>query len=245
MDLIKVNVIGAQPLEACVDRRQHVLARETDIVGTWSHLHSALRREHKLIPPAFQPSTHNLFRPARGFKGHWYRINIRGVDEVDPALGGRVHDGEGRFLIALIPKRHRAEADFRDFQSSAAQSLDLHFAFSLASPTSCRLVVVFGCDLWRKAPTSWQLVGQPGSLPGRGYHRPGIPREGVPGSLSHWLGLLRARTVGCAHKWDLGLRSPATQSGNRALRRQPRRGAMFIVTDVDVDFLAPLGAPYS
>src|ERR1017187_9630020 len=53
-------------------------------------------------------------------------VGVGGVEEVDPALGGPVQDGDRRSLIALQAEGHRPQAQPGDLQAGPAESGVLH-----------------------------------------------------------------------------------------------------------------------
>ncbi|MEJ0067333.1 MAG: hypothetical protein WDM85_19615 [Caulobacteraceae bacterium] len=56
------------------------------------------------------------------------RVDVGGVEEVDPALGGRVHDRAADGLLALQAEGHGAEAEARNGKAGAAELGSLHDA---------------------------------------------------------------------------------------------------------------------
>ncbi len=67
VDLVQVDVICSQALEAGVDRAEDVFAREAAIVGAWAHLKIDLGGDHYLVSGSgkiFQGFADNFFTSA-------------------------------------------------------------------------------------------------------------------------------------------------------------------------------------
>ena len=54
VNLIEVDVVGAEPLQARFDRLDDVQARQADVVRTLTHASADFRREHDAMPPSLQ-----------------------------------------------------------------------------------------------------------------------------------------------------------------------------------------------
>src|SRR5258708_1072215 len=78
------------------------------------------------VPPAAQPAAEDLLgdSPRGQISAQW--VGVGRVEEVDTAFGGPVEDGPRGWLIALQSERHRAQAQPRDLQASAAKSGVFH-----------------------------------------------------------------------------------------------------------------------
>jgi len=90
-----------------------------------------------------KPSPDYLLGSPSGLQGHRDRVDICGVDEVDTALSGGVHDLERGLLVALITKGHCPEADLSHLKPSAPQPLDLHLAspYEMASSAAREIII--------------------------------------------------------------------------------------------------------
>ena len=81
-----------------------------------------LRREHDLLAPAAalrEPAADDLLGLAAA-------VAVGGVEEVDPALEGAVHDREAVGLARLRPEVHRAEAQRAHEQASTSEMAVVH-----------------------------------------------------------------------------------------------------------------------
>ena len=81
MDLIEIDVVGAESRQRRVDRRHDVLARQPAIVGVVAHRIEHLGRDHDLVArgEVTQRAAEDLFADADG-------IHVGGVEEVDAEL---------------------------------------------------------------------------------------------------------------------------------------------------------------
>ena len=57
-----------------------------------------------------QPSPDDLLGPTDGGEVSAQRVDVRGVEEIDSALGGGVQDGVALGLVALKTEGHGAKA---------------------------------------------------------------------------------------------------------------------------------------
>ena len=79
MNLIKVNVISAQPAKTAIHRVHQVLAREANVVGTLSCGDEPLGGDHEIVAMALHRLSDDLLR-VTGVVG------VGCVDEVDSVL---------------------------------------------------------------------------------------------------------------------------------------------------------------
>jgi hypothetical protein len=79
MDLVQVDPVGPQPLEALLDRIEDPAPRVAAPVGTLAHREVDLGGEHDVVTPSLERLSHDLLGLSRG-------IHVRGVDEVDPLI---------------------------------------------------------------------------------------------------------------------------------------------------------------
>src|SRR5262245_13798433 len=78
MNLIQVDVVGAQAFEAGVDLPQDVFARQTDVVWTVAHLSEHLGRNYNLLALG-----KILERTTQYFLAGAVGIDIGGVEEIN------------------------------------------------------------------------------------------------------------------------------------------------------------------
>src|SRR5215210_9286728 len=118
MDLVEVDVVGAEPSQALFALADYVVSREASIVGAISHGHAHLRGQEEIVSSARYRLTEYLL-------GLTPRVDVRGVEEVDPGVQAHVHlpfsttDVRGADLAeaALPAEGHRAEGKGRDEES--------------------------------------------------------------------------------------------------------------------------------
>jgi hypothetical protein len=109
VDLVEVNVVGAEPPEAVLALADYVVSRETSIVGSVSHRHPDLGGEEQIVSPPRDRLPEYLL-------GLTVRVDIRGVEEVDPGVQAHVnlspgpgHIRRADFAEAALPAEgHRA-----------------------------------------------------------------------------------------------------------------------------------------
>lgn len=77
VQIVDVDVIGAEPLQALVGRLQHPTPRQPAAIGIVAHGIGEFCREHPGVAIAGDGAADNFF-------GSTFRIGIRRVDEVDP-----------------------------------------------------------------------------------------------------------------------------------------------------------------
>ena len=82
MELVEVNVVGAQPAQARLDLGHDVIAAVAPVVGAVVHLPADFGRQHHLIALAGH-------RAAEQFLAATETIGVGGVEEVDTHVEGR------------------------------------------------------------------------------------------------------------------------------------------------------------
>ena len=127
MDLVEIDVMRAEPLQRGVDRLHDVLARQALGVGARPHLPMHLGRDDDVVALGVF-----LERPAEDLLARALRIDVGGVEEVDPALE-RLADERPRRLFLEHPFAplgravgHAAEADFRHLHAGLAELRGFH-----------------------------------------------------------------------------------------------------------------------
>ncbi|EDT42158.1 hypothetical protein BamMEX5DRAFT_2028 [Burkholderia ambifaria MEX-5] len=136
VQLVQVDIVGLQALEAAVERLGQVLAIElvafaADVARIVRLPRRArdLRREHDpvaLRTMLREPGADVLLRAALGVRLRRDRVHLRGVDQRD-ALPERVIDLlVGVALRILLAPRHRAETDQADLDARIAECAVFH-----------------------------------------------------------------------------------------------------------------------
>jgi len=117
VELVDVDVVGLQPLQARVERATDVERREPAVVRPVGHVAVQLGREHgALAPPSTrgEPVAHDLLGDATP---NPRAVHVGRVEEVDAVLVGGIHDDVGVGLRGLRAEVHGAEAETRDLQA--------------------------------------------------------------------------------------------------------------------------------
>jgi hypothetical protein len=117
MDLIEINILGAEPLQAGVDLGHDRLTRQALAIGAGSRPERAfgekdLRGDHDLVSP--RELAEQL---ADDPFGRSCRIAVRRVEEVDPQVDGALDDGTAIVLTQRpgmsagirVAERHASE----------------------------------------------------------------------------------------------------------------------------------------
>jgi hypothetical protein len=120
-DLVEVDPVGAEPPQRPVDRLDDPAAGGAAVVGVVVERQSDLGREHDVVAPPGQCLADDLL----GFAG---RVDVRGVDEVDPGLERAVDDPDRGVVIGVAggTEHHRAEAQLADGDPGPAQGAVVH-----------------------------------------------------------------------------------------------------------------------
>src|SRR5262245_15500700 len=103
-----------------------MFSRQSYVIRPRAHLHSAFRGQDEVVTLSIQPAPDNLLGLSACFKRNRYGIHIGRIDKSEARLGSLIHNAKGSFFIALPPKRHCAEANFRDLESSTPESFYFH-----------------------------------------------------------------------------------------------------------------------
>ncbi|CAM5663911.1 hypothetical protein SVIOM74S_09899 [Streptomyces violarus] len=129
VDLVEVDVVGAEPGEALVELAEDGLAGQSAAVGPGAHPAVHLRREHDLVTAGevAQGPADDLLAGAVG-------VDVRRVEEVDPRLD-RLPDQRARGLLVegpLVPAPvrqavgHAPQTDPRHVQARRTELHVLH-----------------------------------------------------------------------------------------------------------------------
>ena len=132
VDLVEVDIVGAEPLQAGLDRIHDVPTRGAAIVRALAHGAGRLGGEHDIraLPARI------AHRRAGDRLAEAFGINICGVDEIDPRIERSRDEGIGHRLVeladsgpeALAAEGHGAETEFGDEQARPAEGVVTHGA---------------------------------------------------------------------------------------------------------------------
>ena len=105
VDLVEVDVVGAQAAQAVLDLADDPAARVAAHVRVVAHRRVDLGGQHHVVAPAGQRLADDLL----GLAG---RVDVGGVDEVDPRVERAVDDPDRVVVVGVAPvaEHHRAEA---------------------------------------------------------------------------------------------------------------------------------------
>ncbi len=145
--LVEVDVVGLQPLEAGVARPADVERRELALVRPLPHVPVELGGDDHLLAPApalGEPAPDDLLGRAAALGA---AVDVGRVEEVDPGVERRVHDGERRRLVGLGTEVHGAQAEAADGEAGAAEVCVAHGA----EPSGARRVLQRGAVRGRAA----------------------------------------------------------------------------------------------
>ena len=119
VQIVDVDEIGAEPLQAFLGGLQHPAPRQPAAIGIVADLVGEFCRKDPALPVVGNGATDHLFRfPAI--------IGIRSIDEVDSGLARFDDDPRRGRLVGGAAEHHGAEADRRDFQAAAAECAVVH-----------------------------------------------------------------------------------------------------------------------
>src|SRR3984957_8040678 len=136
MNLVEVDMIRLQAAQTSLNAVHDVAARGPDVIAPRADAAVDLGRDHDMLAcdlEVLQRLSEDLFALA-------LRINIRGIEEVDPALnrclnqliGSRLANGSDGFEHAsAVPEGHGSEAQFRDQETRIAEGCVFHGVFLL------------------------------------------------------------------------------------------------------------------
>ena len=142
VDLIEVDVVGAEPAEARVDLCHDRLARQPGAVRPRPHPSVHLGGEHNLLARDEVPE-----RPADDLLARPARVDVRGIEEVDPGVE-RAADKRPALVLLQRPGvrpscrvaiGHAAEANARHFEAGRPELGVLHRVPSVAPARGGRI----------------------------------------------------------------------------------------------------------
>ena len=87
VDLVEVDPVGVQASQRVLDLGDDSSARVAPVVVVFVYRHVDLRRQHDVVAAPFQRLADNLL----GLAG---RVDVGGVEEVDPGVEGSVDDAD-------------------------------------------------------------------------------------------------------------------------------------------------------
>src|SRR5262249_4876461 len=120
MQLVKVDPIGVEPLQARLDRVHDIAPRRPLELAPVVHRHAELAREHDRFALLAENASEPLLRAA------FVAIAVGGVDEVDAELDRLFYDAARRRKIDAAAEVIAAEADDGHFERGAAKSALFH-----------------------------------------------------------------------------------------------------------------------
>jgi hypothetical protein len=141
VELVDVDVVGLEPLEARVHRPPDVEGGQLVVVrpggAVAGHVAVDLGGEDGLVAmrgALREPVADDLLGTALVLAP---AVHVGGVEEVDARVEGRIHDRVGVGLIGLRAEVHGAEDESADLESGASELRVLHV--SLANGVECAL----------------------------------------------------------------------------------------------------------
>jgi len=126
VQLVEIDIVGLQPLQRGVDRIQDVLEAHALVPGPAPGAADALGGDDVVVALADQPIADDFLGAAHRVAAAAERIDVGAVEEVDPALGGGVHDRTADVLLTLQTEGHGAEAEAGNGEAGAAELGSLH-----------------------------------------------------------------------------------------------------------------------
>lgn len=129
VDLVEVDVVGAQTAQAVVDLGHDRLAGQPATVGPRPHLAVHLGGQHDLVAAGEVGQ-----RPADDLLAGAVGIDVRGVEEVDPCLDGLPYEGPAGLLVQRPAVgtaiggavAHTTQADAGDVETGRAEFQIVH-----------------------------------------------------------------------------------------------------------------------
>ncbi|MNV61764.1 hypothetical protein D3C71_1542880 [compost metagenome] len=129
MDLVKVDIVGAQPLQACVDLRKNCFSGEAGAI--WSRLHSAvdLGGDDDVVSGYVVSD-----RTAENFLARPVRVDIGGIEEVDPEFDRPADkwpallfwQRPGVAAAIGLPVAHASKAEARNLKAGISKARIVH-----------------------------------------------------------------------------------------------------------------------
>src|SRR5215468_10616342 len=120
MQLVKIDPIGTQPLQARLDRVHDIAPRRPLELAGLIHRHAELAREHDRFALLAENASEALLRAA------FVAVAVGGVDQVDAELDRLTYDPARRREIDAAAEVVAAEADDGHFKRGAAEPAFFH-----------------------------------------------------------------------------------------------------------------------
>src|ERR1035437_2280471 len=130
MDLIEIDVVGAQPTQALLTRRHDPPARVSLSIRVTPHGTMHLGGQNDLFPLGLrQCLSDDLFGLTRG-------VDVGGIDKVDAGIESPVNDADRLVVIRGPPgpEHHGPEAEWAYFDTGATKSTKFHGPIVAAYP---------------------------------------------------------------------------------------------------------------
>ena len=121
VDLVEVEVVGAEPPQARLDGPGQVQPRVPAAVEALLEREVPLAGEDHLVTSVLERLSDDHLRLARG-------VHVRGVDQVDPVVESHLHDAGALVVVGVAGRaeHHRPQGVGRDGHSSASEGSVLH-----------------------------------------------------------------------------------------------------------------------
>ena len=119
VNVIEVDVVCTQSLEAVFDRVHNAHPRHPRVVGARAHGVEELGGNDRVAAAALE-------RLASDDLGLATAIRIGCVEEIDARVKRQIDDPLGLPLVGAVAKGHGAKANFRYFEAGAAHSAIFH-----------------------------------------------------------------------------------------------------------------------
>src|SRR3954451_12601285 len=151
MHLIQIDVVGAEPPQACLRAPNDVMPGCSGVVRALTHRQPHLGRDQYLVAIRAESLTQDLFREAAG-------VDVGGVEKIDSGVTRQPYllpspfdvdlaDGSGP---AGAAKSHGAKGDRRNTKAASAKLSILHAGESRT--TVCPARARLGTHLWARRP---------------------------------------------------------------------------------------------
>ena len=124
MEVVEVEIIGAQPRQAFVDGLPHSGAGKAGFVGGIAHFHAHFAGQHHAVAAALERFSQHGF-------GHALVVHVGGIEKIDAVVDAGIDDALCPGLIGLRAERHGAEAGPRNHQIRSCKSQCVHQSHSI------------------------------------------------------------------------------------------------------------------
>src|SRR3954471_14011797 len=102
VDVVEVDVVGAEPTQRVLDLVDDPASGATALVGVLAHRHEELGGERDIVTAALEGLADDLLRLAS-------RVDVGGVNEVDALVQGGLDDADRVVVVGVAPgaEHHR------------------------------------------------------------------------------------------------------------------------------------------